>query len=200
MRFGVIAWLVQPLYIAVELAVIAKVTARYSIMDNTISDLGATTCTAIDYPFGPVPVCSPWHGLLNASFVVFGVLLTLGALLLHRSQPKGKLAVTATTMWVIAGLSSIGTGLVPIDADLELHALVSLPVFVAQPAALALLGVLLRDRLAVGAGVLSLVASAIFLARTGSADFGGLLERLGLWPAYLLLPFLALRLRRLSFG
>ncbi|WP_117215592.1 DUF998 domain-containing protein [Allorhizocola rhizosphaerae] len=187
-------WFVQPLYVVSEFVTAAKVTAPYSFVDNTISDLSAATCTTVDYPHGPVPVCSPWHGLMNASFVVFGLLLLVGAVLLRRTLPSGVAATVSVVLWVVSGLSSIGTGLVPLDRDLALHSLLSLPVFLAQPVAIITLGVALRGRqraLALVVGVVSLVGTVAFLALTGSAEFGGLAERLALWPGYLWLPVAA---------
>lgn len=201
-RIGVLLWIVQPLYLLTEVMTAAKVTVDYTFAHNTISDLGATTCTSIEYPEGPVPVCSPWHALMNGSFIVFSLFLVLGAVLIRRWLPSGPLATTSVVLWIISGLSSIGTGLVPLDKDIELHVLVSLPVFVAQPFALVTLGLALRRHhralawptLAVGA--LSLAGTSIFFARVEGSDFSGLLERLALWPGYLWLPIVAIAVMR----
>lgn len=188
---------VQAIYPVIELAVAVKVTAPYSMVDNTISDLAATMCTSIDYPYGPVVVCSPWHPLMNSSFLVFGLLLALGGLLLRRWLGSGSLAAVSVVLWVVSGLSSIATGLVPLDQDLGLHALVSWPVFLAQPVAVLTTALALRRRhrsvalSGMAVGVVSLVAAAGFLATTADAQHGGLLERLALWPSYLWLPILA---------
>lgn len=193
---GALMWAVQPLYVVAEVGTALTATAPYTLANNTISDLGATTCTSIGYPFGEVPVCSPWHLLLNSSFVVFGLLIAIGALLLRGWLPSGPAATTSVALWVLSGLSSIATGLVPLDQNLELHAVVSLPVFVAQPLALLATGVALRQRAglspsALAVGAVSLLGTVVYLGRTGSAELGGLFERLALWPGYLWLPFLA---------
>lgn len=193
---GALMWAVQPLYIVAELLTATAVATSYSLIDNTISDLGATSCTSIGYSFGQVAVCSPRHMLLNVSFIVFGLLLAAGALLL-RGWLGGRLASgTSVALWVLAGLSSIATGLIPLDQDLELHAAVSLPVFLAQPLALLATAVALRHRLvlacsALAIGVVSLMGAVLYLARVDSAELGGLFERLALWPSYLWLPVLA---------
>jgi hypothetical membrane protein len=194
-------WLVQPLYILCELVAAAAATAPYSLMNNTISDLGATTCTTIAYPYGDIPVCSPLHALVNGAFVLFGLLMALGAVLLRGWLPRGAAATTVVVLWVITGLSSIATGLVPLDRDLGLHTIVALPAFVTQSLALLLTAHVLRHRpgqwrSALLAGVLSIVGLVVFLARTGSADLGGLFERLALWPGYLWLPVLAVAVLR----
>lgn len=189
-RVGAAMWLVQPVYVLAEVATAARVTAPYSFRDNTISDLGASTCGVIAYPFGPVPVCSPWHVLLDGSFIVFGLFLGVAAILLRGWLPPGTLRTTAMVLWVVSALSSIATGLVPLDRDLALHTVVSLPMFLAQPLALVSLGVALRHRhpglawSAILTGGLCAMAALAFLTRPGSAELGGLLQRLALWPGY----------------
>jgi hypothetical membrane protein len=198
-------WVVQPLYIVCELVVAAAAIAPYSLVDNTISDLGATTCTTIGYPYGDVAVCSPLNLVVNGAFVVFGVLMALGALLLRAWLPQGAAATTAVVLWVITGLSSTATGLVPLDRDLDLHSLVALPALITQSLALLVSAYVLRhrrgpSRAALAAGALSLVGLVAFLARTGSAELGGLFERLAFWPGYLWLPVLALVVLRERHG
>ncbi|MER7169696.1 DUF998 domain-containing protein, partial [Micromonospora sp. NPDC000207] len=116
-RLGVVAWLVQPLYLVAEIVTATAVGVPYSFVDNTISDLGASACTTVAYPFGDVAVCSPWHLVLNTAFVVTGVLMVVGALLVRHPVAGG----WVRWLWVVAGLSSVGTGLVPLDRDLDLQ-------------------------------------------------------------------------------
>lgn len=157
--------------------------------DHTISDLAAVSCTQIAYPAGPVAVCSPWHPLLNGAFIAFGLALAIGAVLLPRAWRPGRLGAAAVALWVVSGLSSIATGLVPLDVDLEFHTLLSLPVFLAQAIALLLHGLALRGRRlsvwAIVASVLSVVGTAGMFAVTMQATWHGAFERLALWPAYL---------------
>lgn len=196
-RAGAAMWLLQPFYILTEFITATAVTVPYSFIDNTISELGASTCSAVgDPPYGPVPVCSPWHDFMNVSFIVSGILLATGAILLWRWIPSGGARGTAVVLWVISGLSSIGTGLVPLDQNLILHGVVAFPAFVAQPAALIVMGLgLRRQRPGLGwsgfaAGVVSAVASIAFIVRTGDTG-SGLFERLALWPSYLWIAVLA---------
>ncbi len=194
---GAIAWMVQPGYVLIELIVAAASTVPYSFGDQTISDLGAVTCTEIVYPAGPVSVCSPLHPLLNGSFVVFGLLIAVGALFLHRALPRGRAILAATVIWVAVGVSTVATGLVPLDVDLGLHSLVALPSLVGAPIALAFLAVGLwasNRALAVGlasAAAVSLLGAVVFLATAASREWGGVWERLGFWPTYLWLPVVA---------
>ncbi|MCD2186171.1 DUF998 domain-containing protein [Actinomycetospora soli] len=171
-RVGALLRATQPLYVVVELLVAAFVPGPYSLVRSTISELG-------------VAAVSPGHAVINGAFVLFGATLALGAVL-------SRLGRTATVLWVIAGLSSIATGLAPLDTAPVTHLVVSAPVFLAQPVALLLTGLAARSRVAAGLGVLSTVASAIFLLGV-VPEAGGLLERLALWPGYLVLGVLGVR-------
>lgn len=186
-RWGALALLVRPVYIATELVVAAATTGGYSFVSDTVSRLGEVTCSTT--------YCSPRHELMNGSFVAFGVLLAGGALLLSRS-----LGPWVTVLLVVSGLSSVATGLAPLDQDATLHAMAAAPLFVAQPLALVLLGVRLRrDGLRragvfLAAGVVTGAAAVSFLL-TGESSASGALERLALWPVLVALAgFAAMRL------
>ena len=201
-RAGALMLAIQPLYILAELLTAAVVTVPYSLLNNTISDLGATTCTTIAYTVGPVIVCSPWHLLINGAFIVFGASLVLGVYFVREWFQPSRIGTTAVVLWIVSGLSSIGTGLTPLDQALEIHVLVSFPVFVAQPLALILSGFVLRKRRGLAswafiAGAVSVVATIIFLGiLPAGASFGGLLERLALWPGYIWLLGLGIAILR----
>lgn len=112
-RWALLLWCIQPLSILIEFVVAGFVQVPYSFVDNTISDLGAVTCTEIPYPAELVPVCSPAHALLNGGFIGLGAALVVGAAFLLRSQPRSRLLTIALALWLICGLSIIATGLVP---------------------------------------------------------------------------------------
>ena len=131
-RWGALALLVRPAYIATEYVVAAATTGGYGFVADSVSRLGEVGCSAA--------YCSPRHALMNGSFMVFGVLLAGGALLLARA-----LGPWVTGLLVVSGLSSVATGLAPLDRDATLHALAAGPLFVAQPIALLVLGARLRD-------------------------------------------------------
>lgn len=173
-RLGALALLVRPAYIASEFVVASATIGSYSFLSDSVSRLGEAGCSAA--------YCSPRHELMNGSFMGFGTLLAGGAVLL--SRPLGP---WVTGLLVVSGLSSVATGLAPLDQDATLHAIAATPLFVAQPAALIVLGARLRDDqpllaralLATGA-VTGAAALAFVLAGDGPAS--GALERLALWP------------------
>jgi len=193
--------------IVAQLVVAARWEIPYDLTRNTISDLGAVGCGTLGAAGGPVEVCSPWHAGMNASFVVIGTLLAAGGLLAapalsRRTTGARRAAVLAVSgLLVVAGLSSAGVGLVPLDVDGDLHTLVALPLFVTQPVALILLGALavragprVWGGVLLGLGLLAAAGGIAFGATLVTGDVGGLYERIALWPCHLGLAVLGWRL------
>ena len=181
---GAAMWLVRPVYVVIELVVAAATVGGHDLIDDTVSELGAVECSQA--------LCSPRHELMNGTFVVIGLLLAVGALLL-----LARLGRTVTALLVVAGCSSVATGLAPLDGDATLHAVAAAPLFVCQPLALLLLGRRLwrtHGRLAVALVLTGTV--------TAGATFGfvvmdageGLFERLALWPVLVALAAVAVTL------
>jgi hypothetical membrane protein len=76
-------WIAGPAqYLIAQLVAQAAWRIPYSWMVNPLSDLGAVHCQRMGsgYPL-PRYVCSPLHGVVNASVIVLGVLLAGGMLL-----------------------------------------------------------------------------------------------------------------------
>lgn len=179
---GAALWMVRPVYIAIELGVAALTTGSYSVVDDTVSDLGALSCGD--------GFCSPTHALMNGTFVGVGLLLAGGALLL---APRTGRSVSA--LLVVSGISSVATGLAPVDVDPRLHALAATPLFVCQPTALFLLARRLRPtrrRTATALFVTSAVTTAGAVGFIVSDETGaGAWERLALWPVIVALAAVA---------
>ena len=127
----------------------------YSRRTGYISDLGATGCGVFDGR----DVCSPAHVLMNASFVVQGIGMMVGALLLSAAvlctaarpgaqfsagvRPAGSLwvaAISARALTAAAGAGTVLVGLVPEDAGSVWHAVGAIMYFAAGGLALVLLG------------------------------------------------------------
>lgn len=143
-------------YFAAETAVIGAWAGPqpYDRRTGYISDLGAINCGIYDGR----DVCSPLNWLMNASFVVQGLGMLLGALLLGsgllcvaaragaRVHPgRGKPWLAAVWVRLLTGTSGAGTilvGLVPEDAGSAFHFIGALMYFIAGATALLVLGAL----------------------------------------------------------
>lgn len=185
-------WLLRPTYVAVELVVAAATNGGYRFADDTVSDLGAVGCSP--------EFCSPRHELMNSTFVGVGLLLALGALLL-----AARIGPVVSVLLVVAGLSSVATGLTPVDEGAMLHALMAAPLFVCQPLALLLLARALGPahvglgRALFFAGLVTAAAAVGYLL-VGDGAGAGVLERLALWPVLFALAAVAAVLVRSTDG
>jgi hypothetical membrane protein len=80
--FGAVCWTLSVLYFPAQAIVQAASARPYSLATDLISDLGNSAC-------GPT-VCSPLHGLMNASFIAVGLLHWAGALATQQAWPPGR--------------------------------------------------------------------------------------------------------------
>ena len=137
--------------------------APYSFARNYISDLGAVACG--------MRICSPWHGWMNGSFALQGLLIAGGAVLAWRDG----LAKMGLGLLVLSGLGLLGVGLVPEDGVRALHGALAAVHFLAGGLGIAVIGV--RGRQWVSAVVGVLVLWATVLVGGGS---GKIVEAVGL--------------------
>src|SRR6266545_4266427 len=103
-RLGALAWVFGTLqFFVCHLIVQFAWQPPYSWSRNNVSDLGNVYCG----PWGDNAryVCSPLHNLMNASFIVHGILLVAGVLLLRALWGSGCLSQIARSFLVIAGLA-----------------------------------------------------------------------------------------------
>lgn len=186
------AWLVQPAYLVAEVALAVLAGVRYSLPDDTISALG-TSCAPGEGGCSSAPL------LMNVAFIAFGLLQALGAVPLLGM--RGRTAVVGW-LWVVAGLASVGVGLLPVDAHPMAHSAVALPVFVVQPLALVLHARLLESgrlrQVGLALATVALVGVLAFAGLLGADHWSGLAERAAIWPAklWLALALLATAGRR----
>jgi hypothetical membrane protein len=188
-------------YFAAETAVIGAWAGPqpYDRQTGYISDLGAVNCGIHDGR----EVCSPLHWLMNASFVVQGLGMLLGALLLSagllcvaaragtRVRPgRRKPWLAAVWVRILTGAAGAGTmvvGLVPEDAGSALHVIGAVTYFLAGAGALLVLGVMWLRQTPLGwfilaCGVVSLAALATGGLTGMDVPEPGTLERLMGYP------------------
>jgi hypothetical membrane protein len=192
-------WALAALQYAVTHVVAASAwtVPRYDWLHNGTSNLANTQCGFFAAPnASPTYVCSPLHDVVNASFVLTGVLVIVGALLLRRFWPTGWLTDAAMVLWILLGFGKILIGFAPENTNIGLHLMGSLNVPLGSVAIL-LLGLLISrtDR---WLGVAGLVLGLLGLAGTvlstvgeyaGPAFYLGLgpggMDRVAAYPAIL---------------
>ncbi|MHA7291410.1 DUF998 domain-containing protein [Arthrobacter sp. MDT3-24] len=188
-------------YFVAETAVIGAWAGPvpYDRRTGYISDLGAVNCGIYDGR----DVCSPLHWLMNASFLVQGLGMLLGALLLGsgllcvaaragaRVQPaRRKPWLAAVCVRILTGAAGAGTmvvGLVPEDAGSAFHFIGAVVYFLAGAAALVVLGILWLRQTPLGwlvlvCGLVSLAALATGGLTGMDVPEPGTLERLMGYP------------------
>ncbi|WP_445155191.1 DUF998 domain-containing protein [Arthrobacter sp. Hor0625] len=200
---GALAKLSVLQYFVAEAAVIGAWAGPepYSRRTGYISDLGALGCGT----FSGRDVCSPAHLLMNASFVVQGLGMIVGALLLTSAvvgvaaragarlaagsgwRSTAVAALAARVLGAGAGAGTVIVGLVPEDAGSVWHLVGALLYFAAGGLALLLVGWLWRRQTPLGWFILA--CGAVSLASLAAGGLTGMrvpepgtLERLMGYP------------------
>ncbi len=196
-RIGAILWMLCLQYFLGEAIAIAGWPGPYSLAQNFISDLGALQC-------GP-QICSPLHPLMNASFVLQGVLIAAGTALVWRAFPKGKLLALALALVGASGLGVFLVGLNPEDANPSLHYLGAAENFLFCNLGMAVMGVAMFSSnwisragaaLTLAAGLLGLTGFALLAAHEYLGLGVGAIERVTAYPFPLWIAAMGLNLLR----
>ncbi len=190
--WGGLMWLATAQFFVVQVVVQLASPVPYNPIADPISDLGRVTCTPTQ--------CSPWHGLMNASFIALGLCMAAGALAAEASSPRvSAISRAAAAILALAGLGTCGVGLVPNDTIVWLHTTLAAFAICGGNTGTALTGWALRrargmtvvGALGVGAGVLgwamTLVLGAAHLGASALLPYQGLLERGAAYPMLLAL-------------
>jgi hypothetical membrane protein len=142
----------------------------FSLTQNFISDLGNTAC-------GPYPpdsgmyVCSPWHTWMNASFILLGLIILVGAALVRKAFPPGRFRAAGLMLLALAGAGNLAVGFFPEDVNITYHRLGAAAHFILGNLGMVALGIALvrrRPALAVYSivsGLLGLLATTLFHLR-----------------------------------
>lgn len=185
--WGGVMWIAVAQFFIVMALVQRAWPVPYDPVRNSISDLGRLTCSPT--------LCSPWHGLMNASFVALGLCIAGGALAAELSSPQvSAISRTAAAILILTGLGTIGVGLVPNDTIVWLHTVVAAFAIVGSNTGTIFTGWALRrtrgmtvvGALGIAAGLLgwafTLVLGAAHLGASALLPYGGLLERGAAFP------------------
>jgi hypothetical membrane protein len=187
---GGICWIATAEFFAAQaIAQAAWKGSDYSLAGNAISDLGVTACGRISIAGQPSYYCSPLHGLMNASFVVTGILMLAGLYLTLPIWPGARLARWGIALFTLAGTGKILVGLSPGNVNYGLHSLGSLGIIFAN-IGMILLGLAVSGtndrripRLSVALGILGLIGEVFFLAHRALGGAGAA-ERIADYPAF----------------
>lgn len=142
---------------------------------------------------GEIMVCSPWYALMNASFILQGVLMVFGSAALWSAFPASRVRATGLGLIALAGIGVMLVGLYPENVNLPIHKAGAAAQFIGGNIALVVLGFSMpnaRDARPVAvfsavSGLVGAVSTALFAADIYLAfDVGGM-ERLAAYP----LPF-----------
>lgn len=119
---GAACWTLTVAYLLVQPVVAAAWPTPYDLATNSISDLGVTGCGDFrQFDDRVVYACSPRHALMNAVFVVVGLLTSAGAVLTRVTWPRRRLTWVGVAFVVLAGVGGILVGLAPANVNLAVH-------------------------------------------------------------------------------
>ena len=123
-------------YFLAQILVAAQWSPPYSLSRNTISDLGNTACGA----YGGRLVCSPLHGVMNASFIVLGLTMMAGSAFFLRQFGRSRGAAAGLAAMTVSGLGVIIVGAFPENSVPAWHGTGAGVTFVVGNAGIIILG------------------------------------------------------------
>jgi hypothetical membrane protein len=194
---GPIFWMVSLQYFVAQFIVGAAWSIKFSLSQNTISDLGNTACGQ----YGTRFVCSPLHGLMNASFIVLGITMIVGAVLIYQEFKETEGSLVGFSFMGLAGLGSLLVGLFPENTVSAFHLLGALLAFLVGNLGLIVLGLSLDiprwlRYYTLLSGTFALTALALFLTGHYLGLGVGTMERLTGYPQTLWLVVFGIYISR----
>lgn len=135
-----ITWICAAQFFVAQFVAQSRWTSPFSLATNFISDLGNTTCGLYPHVAGSY-VCSPWHRLMNMSFVLQGVIILVGAVLARPAFSRQRWAAMAFVLLAVTALGIVGVGLFPEDVNNGAHVINAGTQFITGNAAIIVVGV-----------------------------------------------------------
>ena len=170
-------------YFFIQFVVSLRWSPPYSLKRDTISDLGNTACGRFNGRY----ICSPLHTLMNVSFVVLGVTMVAGSVLVWRGLSSARARSLGFAFMGIGGIGVVLVGLFPENSVSALHGIGSALPFLIGNVGVLMLGFSLK--LPVVLRLLTLITGAValtalvFYASTHYLGLGeGGIERLVAYP------------------
>ena len=191
---GPLVWALSIQYFVAQAVVAHAWHTPFSLRHNVISDLGNTACGLYVQRY----VCSPQHGLMNASFVLLGLTMAIGSLLVYQEFTRSRVSRVGFLLMASGGIGTVLVGLFPENTLKSLHGLGAALTFGLGNLSLVVLAVALRHvRFSFRvytfiSGIVALVAFVLFIAHQYlGLDQGGM-ERLVSYPQTLWLTLFGL--------
>ena len=204
---GACVWILAVQFFIAQIVVQLAWRTPFSLTQNFISDLGNTTCGSYP-PDSAMYVCSPWHAWMNASFILLGLIILVGAALVPTAFPPARSRAAGLMLLALAGAGIIAVGLFPEDVNITYHRLGAAAHFILGNLGMVALGIALwtarrRPVLAVYttvSGVVGLLATALFVSEHYLGMGIGGMERLAAYPLPLWLTVAGISFVRYPVG
>jgi len=186
---GPVIFTAATLYFVVQIIVAWVFVPHYSLVSNSISDLGDTSCGG----YGSPGMCSPRWWLMNyAGFLLLGLIMVIGSALLYHEFTERRLrerraAMIGFASMALAGIGSIIVGFFPENENRTMHILGAfLAIAIGNVAILVLGGVLtLPESMRRSMLIFSTLALAALFCFASHKSFGigqGMMERVAAYP------------------
>lgn len=176
-------WILSVQYFIIQIIVAKAWSAPYSLKHHAISDLGNTACG----PYFERFVCSPLHNLMNMSFVILGLTITIGSALIYYGFRRTRLSYLGFSFMALAGIGTIFVGAFPENSVGFMHSLGAIMPFIFGNLSMIILGWSLDmpknlKNFTILFGVISLIALGFLASRNYlTLGFGGM-ERIVAYP------------------
>jgi len=199
---GPLFWIVSIQYFVIAFFVALKwENPPYSFSQNAINDLGNTVCGIYSGRY----VCSPFYTWMNVSFMVLGITMIVGSVLIYQGFRKNIANRIGFTFMGLAGLGTVLVGAFPENTVKELHFIGALLPFLLGNIALLIFGFSLglegKFKLyTLLSGVVALIALPLFFAEEYLGLGLGGMERIVAHPQTIWLIAFGIYISRDRFG
>jgi hypothetical membrane protein len=176
-------------YFLIQIIVAWVFIPSYSLVSNTISDLGETSCGG----YGSPPICSPrWWLMDYVGFLLLGLVMVVGSGLLYheftdRVPRERRGAMFGFSLMALAGLGAILVGFFPENNNRTMHIIGAFLGIAIGNVALFVLGAVLTlpesmRRYMLIFSSLSLAALVCFASHKSFGIGAGMMERIAAYP------------------
>lgn len=187
--FGPVIFTVAAVYFLIQLIVAWVFIPSYSLVSNSISDLGVTTCGS----YGSPAICSPrWWLMDYVGFLVLGLVMVVGSALLYhefteRVPRERRAAMFGFSLIALGGLGSILVGFFPENENRTMHIIGAFLAIAIGNVAILVLGAVLTLPESMRRSMLMFnsLALAALLCFASHRSFGighGTMERIAAYP------------------